>query len=77
MNLPLVLDIAIGLFFIYLILSLLASEIQEYFTTLFQWRAKHLKKSIENLLVGDDSDEEESKERKKAEELTQRLYNNP
>ena len=54
MNLPLVLDIAIGLIFIYLILSLLASEIQELIATIFQWRAKHLKEAIENLLVGDN-----------------------
>jgi flagellar biosynthesis protein FliR len=41
MSLPLILDIAIGLIFIYLILSLLASEIQELIATLLQWRAKH------------------------------------
>ena len=52
MNLPFVLDIAIGLAFVYLILSLLAAEIQELLTTLLQWRAAHLKKSIETLLTG-------------------------
>ncbi|MBC7825513.1 MAG: hypothetical protein H7126_16945 [Candidatus Parcubacteria bacterium] len=52
MNLPFVLDVAIGLVFIYLILSLLASEVQELITTLLQWRAKHLKESIEILLGG-------------------------
>jgi hypothetical protein len=52
MNLPLIVEIAIGLIFIYLILSLLASEIQEILTTLLQWRAKHLKESIEMLLSG-------------------------
>jgi hypothetical protein len=47
MNLPFVLDVAIGLIFVYLILSLLTSEIQELLATLLQWRAAHLKKSIE------------------------------
>lgn len=53
MDLPLFLDIATGLLFVYLIFSLLASEIQELLTTLLQWRADHLKKSIENLLTGE------------------------
>jgi hypothetical protein len=53
MNLPFILDIGIGLFFIYLTLSLIASELQELLTTLFQWRAQHLKQSIETLLAGD------------------------
>ena len=52
MNLPVVLDIAIGLVFIYLISSLLASEIQELVSTILQWRAKHLRESIQNLLAG-------------------------
>ena len=52
MNLPLVIEIAIGLVFIYLILSLLTSEIQELIAILLQWRAEHLKKSIENLFTG-------------------------
>lgn len=56
MNLPLILDIAIGLIFIYLILSLLASEIQELLSAVLQWRAEHLKKSIEVLLSGQSQD---------------------
>lgn len=52
MNLPVILDIAIGLVFIFLIASLLASEIQELLAALLQWRAKHLKESIQNLLSG-------------------------
>lgn len=73
MNLPFVLDIAIGLIFIYLVLSLLASEIQELLATLLQWRAKHLKESIENLLKGGKSTTEEQKVKK----LVQNLYNEP
>ena len=52
MSLPVVLDIAIALIFIYLILSLLASEIQEIIAAFLQWRAKNLKEAIEILLGG-------------------------
>ncbi len=52
MNLPLAIDIAIGLIFIYLTFSLMASEIQELISTLLQWRAVHLKESIEGFLSG-------------------------
>jgi hypothetical protein len=75
MNLSAVLDIAIGLIFIYLILSLLASEIQELFATVLQWRAKHLKESIENLLVGDNK--KELPEISRAKTLANKLYANP
>lgn len=55
MILPSVIDIAIGLFFVYLILSLLASEIQEQIATLREWRAKQLKQAIYILLDGQGS----------------------
>ena len=55
MSLPIILEIAIGLIFIYLTLSLIASEIQEILSALFQWRAEHLKRSIEQLLAGDSN----------------------
>lgn len=73
MNLPTILEIVIGLFFIYFILSLLASEILELITTLMQWRAEHLKKSIEILLSGGIRTEEEEK----VIALTNKLYSNP
>lgn len=57
MGLPLVVEIAIGLVFVYLILSLLTSELQELIATVLQWRAEHLKKSIETLLTGEYSKE--------------------
>jgi phosphohistidine swiveling domain-containing protein len=59
MSLPFILDITIGLIFIYLILSLLAAEIQEMITTVLQWRAVHLKKSIEILVAGDAENSDE------------------
>lgn len=75
MNLPVVVDIAIGLVVIYLILSLIASEIQELISTCLQWRAKHLKKSIELLLAG--GSETEDSDITKAESLVDKLYNDP
>lgn len=73
MNIPFILDLAIGLIFVYLILSLLASEIQELITTLLQWRAEHLKKSIEVLMGG----AKESEESRKARMLANELYSHP
>ena len=73
MNLPFVLDVAIGLAFVYLILSLLASEIQELLTTLLQWRAAHLKKSIETLLTGGEKTDNDQS----VKEIVDSLYSNP
>lgn len=72
MNLPVVLDIALGLTFIFLVLSLLASEIQEIIGTLLQWRAEHLKQAIEVLLSGNDRDKE-----KAAQAMADALYESP
>ena len=74
MNLPFVLDVAIGLMFIYLILSLLASEVQELITTLLQWRAKHLKDAIGILLGGGI---ELSDQQTQVKTLVDELYNDP
>ena len=73
MNLPFILDVLISLVFIYLILSLLASEIQELITTLLQWRAKHLKDSIESLISGGDR----TQESRKVDALINSIYNDP
>jgi len=73
MSLPFILDITIGLVFIYLILSLLASEIQELITTILQWRAVHLKKSIEILIAGDVSKSDDDN----VIQLVNDLYNHP
>ncbi|OKH12734.1 hypothetical protein [[Limnothrix rosea] IAM M-220] len=87
MGLSLVVDIAIGLVFIYLILSLLASEVQEVITTIMQWRAKHLKESIATLISGVADPEDPSlspeqkavllKSREKGKKLTGLLYSHP
>nr|MBA2750518.1 hypothetical protein [Tatlockia sp.] len=62
--------------FIFLILSLLASEIQELIATLLQWRAIHLKRSIEILLTGGEPtlNDEDTKKVKK---IVDELYDNP
>lgn len=73
MNLPFILDVVIGLVFIYLIFSLLASEIQELIATVLQWRAEHLRKSIEILLAGDLQNSENIKVIK----LANNIYANP
>jgi hypothetical protein len=73
MNLPFIFDVALGLLFSYLILSLLASEIQELIATLLQWRAEHLRKSIEIMLAGDVDNSENSK----VIELANSIYDNP
>ena len=73
MNLPFILDVALGLIFIYLILSLLASEIQELLTTVLQWRAEHLRRSIEILLAGDA----QNSEIPEVIQLVNKIYGNP
>jgi hypothetical protein len=85
MSLPLVIDIALGVIFIYLILSLLASEIHELLTTVMQWRADHLKRSIHLMLDGgspaksDRSSQTAEIDRavQSTTTLTDRLYNHP
>ncbi len=51
MNIPSTLNVTIGLFFIYLLLSLFTSEIQEVLaSSVFDWRAQNLYRSIETIL---------------------------
>lgn len=73
MNLPVILDIAIGLMFIFLIASLLASEIQELLAALLQWRAKHLKDSIQNLIAGGYGTQDSDRVR----DFVEAIYNDP
>jgi hypothetical protein len=74
MNIPFILDVSLGLIFTYLILSLLASEIQELVATVFQWRAEHLRKSIEIFLSGGDPSDSDNT---KVVELANQIYSNP
>lgn len=77
MNLPATLDIIIGLIFIYLTLSLIASEIQELIATLLQWRAEHLKKSIENLIAGGSDSTNDAAQFALVAQLANLIYDNP
>jgi len=73
MNLSFILDVTLGLIFIYLTLSLLASEIQELIATLFQWRAQHLRRAIEILLAGDLKNSQDLR----VIQLVNKIYANP
>jgi hypothetical protein len=75
MNLPVIFDIIIGLIFIYLTLSLLSSEIQELITTLLQWRAEHLKKSIEVLFGAGSERSTTPDEVARVSNLVEQIYN--
>ncbi|MGL6282594.1 MAG: hypothetical protein ACRC2J_09335, partial [Microcoleaceae cyanobacterium] len=77
MNIPIIFEILIGLTFIYLILSLLASEIQELIATLLQWRASHLKKSIESLIAGETDLSRDTEQLEKVRKLSNLVYQNP
>ena len=72
MGLPVVLDVALGLIFVYMALGLIASEVQEIISTMLQWRAEHLKYSVEQLLAGG-----QSADRIAARRLADQLYNSP
>ncbi len=48
------LDVAIGLSFIYLVLSLLASAVQEWIAALLALRSRTLEKGLESMLAEDD-----------------------
>jgi hypothetical protein len=77
MNLPVIIDIIIGLVFIYLTLSLLASEIQELIATVLQWRAEHLKKSIEVLISGGSEGAKDPLQFQRVRHLAHGIYANP
>src|SRR5262245_25454267 len=49
------LDVAIGLSFMFLLLSLLASAVQELLANLFALRAKTLEKGLRNMLADSDA----------------------
>jgi hypothetical protein len=76
MNLPTIFNVAIGVVFIYLVLSLLASQVQEIVATLFELRAKHLTKAIEGLVFS-DTKSSDSSEIVKITNLVDKLFQNP
>lgn len=80
-----ILDVVIGLMFVYLLLSLLATAINEYISALMNLRGKELARGLGRLL--DDVDEKEALKKafdgvgasvtSRADELTKQLYNHP
>ena len=67
MDLSTIISIAISLIFIYLLFSIVTSQIQELIAELLKLRAKNLKQYIRYLL-GEEEDESESS-------ITKKLYN--
>ena len=70
MDFSTVVEVAIGLIVIYLVLSLLVSEIQELLATVFEGYVRSLKVAIVNLLTGNPASE-------KGFILVNSLYKNP
>jgi hypothetical protein len=60
MNFSTLLDVGIGLVIIYFIAALLVSGIQEIIASIFQWRSKHLKKAIFQMMLNTLSSEDSS-----------------
>jgi len=60
------LDVAIGLVFLYLLLALLVTTLQELLASIFSWRAKNLYAAIEDMLASG-----------KSSPLVQQLYQHP
>ncbi len=63
MNLDAILEVAIGMVFVWLVLSVAAMQIQEWIGSIFAWRANFLKKGIRNMLGSD--------------QLVNQFYNHP
>lgn len=72
-SLTLLINVALGLFAIYLFNSVLISQLQEALAILFQWRARHLKRSIGLMLDGMQEAGVDEKETR----IVDRLYANP
>ncbi|MBN2386662.1 MAG: hypothetical protein JXB85_06540 [Anaerolineales bacterium] len=59
-----ILEVGIGLVFMWLVLSIAVMQTQEWISNIFNWRAKDLEQTIRGLLSND-------------EELTRKIYNHP
>lgn len=66
------LDVAIGVVFVYLLLALIVTTVQELISTLLSFRANDLYAAIELMLKGDSDDD-----LTKARELAGKLYQHP
>ena len=52
-NLDAILEVAIGMVFVWLVLSVAVMQMQEWIGSVFAWRAKYLQKAIRNMLGSD------------------------
>jgi hypothetical protein len=50
-----VVDVVIGILFVFLVFSLVVSGVNEFITWLLDWRSRHLWRAIRQLLDGDDT----------------------
>lgn len=73
MNLPVIVDVGIGLIIIYISAALIVSGVQEAIAALFQWRSQHLKESILQIMLGQEVNAEEFT---KAENMRNKIYQN-
>jgi hypothetical protein len=64
-----VLEVAIGLFFVYLTLSVVCSALNETVSSIFSWRAKFLREGVANLL--------EPENQPRGRKLAEQLYMHP
>jgi len=58
MNFTVILEVAIGLIFIWVLLALITSSLQEWVSQLMKWRPTMLKEAIKNILANDALAEE-------------------
>lgn len=63
------LDVALGLIFVYLVLALVCSALNETISSVFSWRATFLREGVANLLDPEDHGN--------GQELTKKLYAHP
>ena len=54
MNLSTLIEVAIGVMFVWILLAAITSQIQDWLSQILKWRANMLEESIENILVDDD-----------------------
>ena len=64
------LEVALGLVFLYFVLSLICSAINEFIASMLRWRAAFLREGIENLLSGTD-------DRAQGRALARQIYTHP
>ena len=76
MNFTVILEVAIGIIFIWVLLSLIASAIQEWISQWLKWRPAMLEEAIRNILA-DNELEDTPTQGEKEPTLTQKFYDHP